>query len=85
MPSLELPGQGDGPRPHLEAVPARLEPGVDVEAPVAGGLRIGGDAQFVQQGAGAGRRLPDVVEGRTGLRVEVDAELVGVIRVARRR
>ena len=83
MPSLELPGQGDSARAHREAVPARLEPGVDVEAPTAGGLGIGGDAQLLQKGAHTDRRLPDLAEGGAGLWVEVDSELVGVALVVR--
>src|SRR5262245_52119516 len=44
--ALELAGGCHGGRPHLVRVPARLEAGVHVAAPVAGGLGERGDAQL---------------------------------------
>jgi hypothetical protein len=54
---------------------------VDVEAAVAGGLRVAGDARLVEQGAQLEGRGTDVVERRPRLRIEVETELVGVPRI----
>ena len=56
------------------------EPDVDVQAAVAGRLRVPGDAELVEQRLQLGRGLADVREVGAGLRVEVDAQLVGVRR-----
>ena len=58
MPAFEFAGQGHGAGPDLEAVPARLEPDVDVDAAVPGRLRVPDHAQLVQQGPHAGRPPP---------------------------
>jgi hypothetical protein len=50
-----------------------------VDAAVAGGLGHGGDAQLVEQGAHLTRSLLHHGECDPGRRVEVDAQLVGVL------
>ena len=60
---------------------AGLEPHVDMDPPVARGLGVADDAELVEQGADVTGGLPDLVESDTGLGVEVDAELVGVVRI----
>ncbi len=79
--ALELARGGDRGRAHLVGVPARLEADVDVEAAVAGRLRIADDAELVEQGSGLGGRGADVRKAGAGLRVEVEAQLVGVLGV----
>jgi hypothetical protein len=45
MPALELACQGDGAGTDCEAVPARLEPDVDVKATITAGLGVAGSAR----------------------------------------
>ncbi len=81
-PALELTADGDGGMPDLGEGPPRLDPHVDVDATTAGGLRIPDPAELVEHPAqlqGDGHR---VVEVRPRLRVEVDAQLVGVLDIA---
>ena len=62
-------------------VPPRLEADVHVHAAVARRLRVAGDAELVEQRVHLRRRRADVVEVVAGLRVEVEAQLVGVLGV----
>ena len=62
-------------------VPPRLQAGVDVDAAIAGGLRVCGDPELLEQEMRASGGLADGVETDPGLRVEVDAQLVGVLRL----
>ena len=54
-----------------------------MDAPVAGGLGQPEHLQLVQQGADLVGRLADHGERDTGCRVEVDAQLVGVLGIGR--
>src|SRR4029079_17171929 len=75
-PALELARDGDRGRPHLVRVPPRLQPDVDMEAPVPSGLRMADDPELVEQTGKLGRRGPNAVEVDAGLRVEVEPQLV---------
>ena len=68
---------------HLDRRPARFEPRVHVDAAVAGGLGPPADAQLVEQTLQLAGRFAHLVEPEAGLGVEVDAQLVGVVVVAR--
>ena len=57
----------------------RLEPDVNVEAAVPGGLRVPDDAELVEQAAQLDGGVADVVEVHARLRVEIEAQLVGDI------
>src|SRR5207247_5558899 len=48
---LELARRGDRCRPHLVRVPARLEPDVEMETAVPGGLRVADDPELFEQTA----------------------------------
>ena len=78
---LQRTGEGDGGVADVDERPARLEPDVDMEATAARGLGKAGVAELGQQRsglAGHGRRVGEVCPG---LRVEVQAQLVGVVGV----
>jgi hypothetical protein len=62
--------------------PARLDPDVDVHAPPARGLREADVAKVLQQRPGLAGHAHGVGEVRPRLRVEVQAQLVGVVDVA---
>ena len=78
----ERPGDGHGGLPGAERVPARLDADVDVQPAVAGRLDERRDPVVVEESAHLGGRLLDHRERDAGGRVEVDAQLVGVVRVA---
>ena len=64
---------------HLDRCPPRFEARVHVDAAVAGGLGPPADAQLVEQTLQLAGRFTHLVEPEAGLRVEVDAQLVGVL------
>ena len=72
-------GDRDRAGADLDRVPPTFEAHVDVHATVAGRLRPADDADLVEQRAHLTPCFTDVVEGHAGLRVEVDAQLVGVL------
>jgi len=83
MAALQLPRHRYGRRPHLDRVPPRLQAQVHVQASVAGGLDEADQPELFEQ-------RPHVVghclghgEGRAGLRVEIDAQFVGMLEVRR--
>ena len=82
VPPLELACQRDRRGAHLEAVPARLEADVDVEARCCrsswGSPRMPSSSSSVAAVQAAARTSSKPMPG---LRVEVDAQLVGVRRV----
>ena len=81
--ALQLTGESDGGGPHGERVPARLEPDVDVQPVAARRLRVAAQAELVEQVLALQRGGPDLVEADALGRIEVDAELVGMVRVGR--
>ena len=78
---LELATEGDRGVPDVDEVPARLDPHVDVHAPVAAGLREAGQPQLGEQVPGDERHPGRVAEVGARLGVEVDPQLVGVVGV----
>src|SRR5581483_6995678 len=78
--TLELARDGDRRGAHLEGVPARLEPDVDVQPAVSGRLRVAGDPELVQEAAKLVRGGSDLVEVDSRLRVEVEPQLVRDLR-----
>ena len=76
MPSFELSGQRHRAGANLEAVPPRLEPDVDVEAPVPRRLGVPDHTQLGEQGPHLACRHSNLVEGGAWLGIEVDAELI---------
>ena len=79
---LELAAESDRRVPHVDEVPARLDPHVDVHAAVAAGLRVARQTVLLQQLPGDAGHADGVGERGAGLGVEVDAQLVGVVVVA---
>jgi hypothetical protein len=79
--ALELARDGDRRGPNLVRVPARLQPDVDMEAPVPGRLRVAGDPQLVEQAAKLGGRGAHAVEVDARLRIEVEPQLVRHVRL----
>src|SRR4051812_24535153 len=75
---LQGAAEPDGGVPHVDEVPARLDAYVDVHAPVAAGLRVAGDAELLEQLTRDAGHPHGVGERGAGLRIEVDAQLVGV-------
>ena len=81
-PALQLPADGDGGAPDLGEGPARLDRHEDVQAASAGGLGPAAQpAELVQHGAQFVGGADGVVVVGAGLRVEVDAQFVGVVGV----
>ena len=80
-PPLQLAGQRHRRGPHLVAVPPGLQPHVDVQPLAAAGLRVGDDAELVEQRLDLAGGLPELVEHDARRGVEVDAQLVGVLEV----
>ena len=78
---LELAPEGDRGVADVGERPARLDPDVDVDAAASRGLREAGVAELVQQRARLGGDAHGVGEVRARLRVEVDAQLVGMVDV----
>ena len=78
---LELAAEGDGGVAHVGERPARLDPDVDVDPAAAGGLGKPDVAQVAEQHARLGGDALGVGEVRAGLRVEVEAQLVGMVDV----
>ena len=83
QPPLELAGDADDAVPHVEELVGRRDPGVDVHAAVAGRLGARGEPDLGHHLAQREGRLDRVLEGAARLRVEVDAQLVGVVGVGR--
>ena len=75
----ELARDRDRTGAHLDGRPLRLEPDVHVDAAVAGGLGPAFDAHLVEQRPYLVRGGTRFVETHSGLRVEIDAQLVGVL------
>src|SRR5262249_1383881 len=67
--------------PDVVGVPARLEPDVHMDAPVARRLRVADDPELVEERPHVGCRRANVGEVRAGLGVEVEPQLVGVLGV----
>ena len=80
-PALELTGQRDRRGAHLVGVPPRFEAEIDVQALVAARLRMSDDADLVEQRLHLARAFSDHLEVDPRCRVEVDAQLVGVVEV----
>ncbi len=80
--ALQLPAEADGCVAKVVEGPLRPDPDVDVDAAVAGGLREPTEAQFGEQLVGDGRDSLGVGERGTGLRVEVEPQLVGMLHIA---
>src|SRR5207302_3001068 len=81
--ALELPGEGDGGGPDPVAAPATFDAQVDVDAAVPGRLGPAGEAELRKDFARQEGRLPHHLEGDARRRVEVDAQLVGVVLIVR--
>src|SRR5439155_3123927 len=77
----ELPRHGYRAGAHLHGIPAPLEPHVHVNAAVARRLGPARESQLAQQGPHLARGDACFFEADAGLRVEIDAELVRVLRV----
>ncbi len=67
---------------HLEEVPLRLDPHVDVDPLRARGLGVAAQPVLGQHVAHHHRRPPHRVPGDPRRRIEVDAQLVGMVEVA---
>src|SRR5262249_44681133 len=80
-PALHLSGERQGGPPHLDAVPARQDPDVDVDAAGPGGLREADQTVLLQDVLDAHRDLADGVPAHPGHRIEVDPELVRVVQI----
>ena len=81
QPPLELAPERDRRVAHVGEGPARLDPHVDVHAAAARGLREARVAELVQQRPRLGGDPHGVGEVGARLRVEVDAQLVGMVDV----
>src|SRR3954454_5287294 len=79
--ALELARDRDCRTAHVVGVSARLEADVDVQPAVAGRLGVAGDAELVEQRPELGGSAAHVGEVGARLRVEVQAQLVGVLGV----
>jgi hypothetical protein len=77
--ALELARSGHGGEANGVGVPARGQPDVDVQPAVARRLGEADDAELVQQRLELHGRRARLGEARAGLRVEVQAQLVGVV------
>ena len=80
-PPLDLPRHRDGGAAHLAELPARLDPGVDVDAARPGGLRPAGQPEIRQHIPGHQGHVPDLRPFDARHRVQVDPELVRVVQV----
>ena len=81
--SLHLARERERRASHLGERPPLLDTHVDVHPARAAGLRPPAEPELVQQGLRLHRDATDVVPRDAGARVEVDAELVGTVEVAR--
>ena len=81
QPPLELAPEGDRGVADVRERPARLDPDVDVDASASRGLREAGVAELVQEHARLGGDAHGVGEVGARLRVEVEAQLVGMVDV----
>ena len=81
--ALHLAGHRLGGQPHLLERPVRSDAGVDVEAARPGGLGPGGQAVVLEHLARHLRHVEDLRPVHAGHRVEVDAQLVGMVQIAR--
>ena len=82
-PSLEFARRGDHRVPHVEELTCRLDRCEDMQASVAGGLNEGIEAHFSEHSTQLNCRGDGVIEVGTGLRVEVDAQLIRIVGVLR--
>ena len=80
-PPLQLPGKGEDGPPGLKEVPDRLDPHIHVYSAAPRCLGPADQAQFVEQILGTSHCLSHSVEGDPRRRVEVKAELIGVVDV----
>ena len=78
---LELATEADRRVPQFPEGPARLDAHVDVDAAVAARLRVAPHAEVLEELARDSGDALRVGEARARLRVEVDAQLVGVVDV----
>src|SRR6185437_9551661 len=79
--AFEFAGEGDHGPARLHEGPLWTYADVDVQTSTAGGLRPAGEAQLLQDRAQLAGRLGGGGEVGAGLRVEVDPQLVGAVRV----
>ena len=80
---LHLPREGQGRRANFLEHPAPLDANVHVHAPRAGRLRPTGETVLAQDLAREHGHLPHLGPGHAGHRIEIDAQLVGMIEVVR--
>src|SRR5690606_14895780 len=80
-PAFHLPADGDGGAADLGEGPARFDGHEDVQAPAAGGLGPAAQTVLVEHGAQFVGGADGVVVVGAGLRVEVEAQFVGVVDV----
>ena len=78
---LQLAAEADRGVPHVDELPARLDPHEDMDAAVAAGLGPSPQPQLLEQLARDPGHPHGVGERRTGLGVEVDPQLVGAVDV----
>src|SRR5690606_9407092 len=78
---LQLTTEGDRGVADVDELPAWLDAHEDVHASVAAGLGEGTDPEALEGLPGKAGNPLDVGEGGAGLRVEVDAQLVGPVDV----
>ncbi len=81
--AFELPGHRHRCGADLVGRPLRNEADVHMYAPIAGGLRQTHHAELVEQAVDLVGRFPHHREGDAGRRIEVDPQLVGVIKIGR--
>ena len=81
-PPLQFAGGGDHGMPHVEELAGGFDRREHMQPPVAGGLDEGLQPGLGQHGPQFLRGRNRVLESGAGLRVQVDPELVGVVRVA---
>jgi hypothetical protein len=65
----------------LVGIPARLQPDVYVQPAVACRLRVAGQAELVEQQPQLAGSLADLGEIRASARIQVDSQLIGMVRV----
>ena len=82
QPPLDLARERERGAPHDRELPVRLDPAEDVDAAVPRGLRPARVADLGEHLADERGDALSVLEGRSRLRVDVDAQLVGMLGVA---
>ena len=78
---LDLAREGERGAAHLVEAPAALDPHVDVDAARAGRLRPADQAEVVERGADHRRDVADLRPLDARHRIEIDAQLVGMIEI----